>query len=85
MFAWLISFVNSLIKGAGNGLVWCIALLPSSPFSTPAGAPSSVNLGWITWFIDFPTMIAHFSILLSILLGYYLVRIVARWLKVVRE
>ncbi|WP_138756555.1 hypothetical protein [Paenibacillus sinopodophylli] len=85
MFNWVVSFINTVIRSVGAALVWVIALFPTSPFGSPSSPPSSVNLGWITWLIDFPTMIVHLVSLLGIIILYYIVRIAARWLKVVKD
>lgn len=80
-----IDFVNWLLENIGDGLTWVIGILPKSPFSGwKTDAPEGINLGYITWFIPFPTMILHFAALVTVIGIYYLYRVVARWLKVVR-
>jgi hypothetical protein len=85
MAGFFTGFVNWLIKAFGGALIWCLGLFPDTPFSSPNSAPGDVNLGWVTWVLDFPTWIAHFALILSAFAVYYAVRIAARWLKLVRE
>lgn len=79
------NLINYLIKGIGGILSWLLGLFPDSPFLNPNTPPDSVNLGYITWLIDFPTMLVHFIGVCSAILGYYLIRVLARWVKVVRS
>lgn len=76
------SGVNWIIKNLGLLLELIFLLLPSSPFSSPAAAPDSVNLGWVTWLLDFPTWITHMALLLTAFYVYYGIRVLARWAKV---
>lgn len=82
----IITILNYLIAGIGTVLGWIISVFPNSPFqgetSTP---PASINLGWITWFIPFPTMFTHALLLATAVLTYYGIRVLARWIKVVRS
>jgi hypothetical protein len=80
-----IDFLNWVLDGLSEGLTWVMNLLPLSPFSSwRTDPPSEINLGYITWFIPFPTMLVHFSGFLVVLGVYYLYRIIGRWLKLVR-
>lgn len=81
-----IDFFNWIIKGLADSIGWVIDILPDSPTSSFSdnSKPSNVNLGYIVWFIPFPTMLLHFSIILSVIGVYYVYRVIARWLKVVR-
>lgn len=85
MIDFFVELINYLIEGIGIALGWVVSLFPDSPFGEPASPPSSVNLGWITWLIDFPTMIVHATALTGVILIYYAYRVAARWLKVVKE
>lgn len=81
----LIKFVNLLIRGVAEVFGWLLLLFPDTPFPDPEKMPDGgVNLGWITWLLDFPTWILHFALLLTAIATYYGVRMVARWVKVVR-
>jgi hypothetical protein len=81
-----IEFANWLLDGLSEGLTWVISLLPSSPFSNwDTAPPDEIELGYITWFIPFPTMLIHFAGFLVSLSVYYLYRVIARWLKVARS
>lgn len=80
-----IDWANALIADTGSLLSWIVSWFPDTPFLNPLTPPAVVNLGWITWFIDYPTMIRHFSFLLTAIGFYYAVRVVARWLKAVKN
>lgn len=81
-----IEFINWLIEGASESLEWLFGLLPDSPTqSFQNEKPELVTISYITWFIPFPTMLLHFSVILSAIGIYYVYRIIARWLKVVRS
>lgn len=80
-----IDFFNWFIAGLAETLIWVIDLLPNSPISSFSNEiPENMTLGYITWFIPFPTMILHFTVILSCIAIYYVYRVIARWLKVVR-
>lgn len=85
MANFFIRMINYIIAGIGEALTWLLNLLPDSPFSTPAAAPGSINLGYISWLIPFPTMIVHLVALLGAISIYYVVRVAARWIKVARS
>jgi hypothetical protein len=81
-----VDFFNWVLGGLGEGLSWILGLLPRSPFADwQQDPPEEINLGYITWFIPFPTMILHFGTYLVTIGIYYLYRIIARWLKLVRS
>lgn len=81
-----ISFFNWILDGLSSGINWVVALLPHSPVQAWSNSvPSNVTLGYITWFIPFPTMLLHFAILLTAIGLYYVYRVVGRWLKMVRS
>lgn len=74
-----------IITGLSVVLGWVISILPDSPISEfNQATPSNVVLGHITWFIPFPTMLLHFTVILSCIAIYYIYRVIARWLKLVR-
>lgn len=77
---------NWLINGLADGIDWIDLLLPHSPIQSWANSvPQNVVLGYITWFIPYPTMFLHLSILLTAIGLYYVYRVVGRWIKVVRQ
>lgn len=80
----IVDIVNYLISGVGIVLGWLSFLFPKTPFkiSTP---PDSVNLGYITYFLPFPTMFLHAAVLCGAILTYYAIRVLARWIKMVRS
>ncbi|MGG3781577.1 hypothetical protein [Schinkia azotoformans] len=85
MGAFFISLINSLIKGLAVAIGAIFFLFPNSPFGNPAEPPETINLGWITWVLDFPTWLVHLTALTGAIGTYYLVRVAARWLKAVRS
>ena len=81
----IIDIVNYLILGVATVLGWIVSIFPDSPFSEPAAPPSMVNLGWITWLIPYPTMIVHALALTGAITVYYGIRVLARWIKLIRS
>ena len=82
----LIDFFNLVIESIGSAIAWILDLFPLSPFTQlNTDKPEIINLGHITWFIPFPTIIIHFTIFLTAVGFYYMYRVIARWLKVVRS
>jgi len=79
-----IRLLNYCIAGVGSALSWCLALLPESPFGNPASKPSSIDLGYVTWLIPFPTMLSHLAVLIGAITVWYSIRVAARWLKVAK-
>ncbi|MED1744797.1 hypothetical protein [Brevibacillus borstelensis] len=80
-----VELINLCIAGIGAVLTGLIMLFPQSPFSAPAAPPAGVDLGYITWVIDFPTMLTHFGAFLAAVITYYGIRVIARWIKMVRS
>lgn len=78
MGQFFIELLNLIIKGFGVVLQGLIALFPDSPFRTAPTVPGSVNLGYVTWLIDFPTMLGHLALLLAAVITYYAIRVVAQ-------
>jgi low affinity Fe/Cu permease len=81
----IITIINFLITGVGIVLGWIVSIFPDSPFSNPATPPELINLGWITWLLPFPTMIQHTIVLATAVLTYYGIRVLARWVKLVKS
>lgn len=79
------SAFNWLLNCIADSLIWLINLLPDSPFQGSHAVPSSIDLGYVTWAIPFPTMIAHFALLLGAITTYYTLRIALRWVKAARD
>lgn len=77
--------INAVIEALADVIAWILGFLPDSPISKFTNdKPVNVVLGHITWFIPFPTMLLHFSLILTCIGIYYLYRVIARWLKLVR-
>lgn len=84
MADFFVKLINYIIAGVGSAFAWVIGLLPDSPFSSPAGPPGVVDLGYVTWLLPFPTMMAHMLVLLGAIAIYYVIRVAARWIKIAR-
>lgn len=85
LIGYLTDFVNILIDllvTIVNAILW---IFPDSPFASPTTAPDTVNLGYITWVLDFPTWVLHLTLLCTAIILYYGLRILARWIKLVGE
>jgi hypothetical protein len=81
-----IDFVQWFIDGFAESIDWLLGYLPKSPTSSFVNAtPSNLNLGYVTWFLPYPTMILHFTAILAAISIYYVYRVIGRWLKVVRS
>lgn len=85
MANFFIRLINYFIVGVGASFSWVLSLLPNSPFGSPATKPNAIDLGYVTWIIPFPTMISHLAVLIGAILGWYTIRVAARWLKVARD
>lgn len=70
----LISFCISVVE-----------LLPESPFLflEDYGAPLAVNMSYVNWFVDVPSMVNIFTAWLGCVLAWYAYQIVFRWIKVI--
>lgn len=74
------------MDGFADTISWLVDLLPKSPISEFTNSkPNLVVLGHITWFIPFPTMLVHFTAILTAIGAYYIYRVIGRWLKMVRS
>lgn len=81
----VITILNFLIVGIGTVLGWIVSIFPTSPFSKPVATPELINVGWLTWLLPFPTMIQHTLLLATAVLAYYGIRVLARWIKLVKS
>lgn len=84
MANFFVKLINYFISGVGAAFSWLISLLPDTPFKAET-VPGSVDLGYVTYVIPFPTMISHLALLLAAITIYYVIRVAARWLKVARD
>lgn len=85
MADFFVKLINYLIAGVGAALTWALALFPQTPFQEPVKPPDIIDLGYITWLLDFPTWLKHLSLLLIAIGGWYTIRVVARWIKLARD
>lgn len=84
----IIDAINFVIAAVGGAIGWVFGFLPDSPvkdFGSHNPPNSLVVLGYINFFIPFPRMILHFTLILSCIAIYYVYRVILRWLKVVRS
>ncbi|MDA2141822.1 hypothetical protein PDN64_27690 [Bacillus cereus group sp. Bc256] len=85
MADFIVGMINVIIKAVGGVIGWIFELFPDSPFSRPKTPPDAINLSWFTWIFDFPTWIVHLTLLCAAVATYYIIRVLARWIKVVRS
>ena len=75
---WLIDAIHFIIGGA-------LEILPDSPFLA-----MNNNIAWdgfgryLGYFFDIPTMTLHFSLFVTAIGSYYVVRAILRWLKAIQ-
>lgn len=81
----LIEIINYLIAGVGTVLGWLLSLFPDSPFKSNFDVPPNVTLSYIAWLIPFNQMFLHFILILEAILSFYLIRVLGRWIKIVRD
>lgn len=81
----IVMIFNFLIKGVGIVLSWIALLFPDTPFKEPLSPPDAVNLSHIAWFIPYTDMILHAGLLCTAIITYYSIRVLARWIKMVRN
>lgn len=80
-----VDFFNWILDGCAEGIIWLVEFLPKSPTQSFSNEkPEMVTLSYISWFIPFPTLLLHFTAILTAIGVYYIYRIIGRWLKVVR-
>lgn len=80
----IIAIINFLLVGVGEILNLVARLFPDSPFLDPLQPPAIVNLAYVNWFLPFPQMLAHALLITSAIAVYYGIRVLARWIKLVR-
>lgn len=85
MANFFIRIINYVISACGSALLWMLDILPDTPFQDPNNVPPTLDLGYITWIIPFPTMILHLTLLLSAIGSYYTLRVIMRWIKMSRS
>lgn len=65
---------------------YILALFPKSPFKTYIdNFDSGINLGWLAWFFPVKEALSIISVWLTAVSLYYLVSIVARWVKIIGD
>ena len=76
------NIVNLVTKLAN----YILALFPKSPFKTYIdNFDADINLGWLAWFFPIKEVLAIISVWLTAVSLYYLVSIVARWVKIIGD
>lgn len=76
---------DSLSEALVSFCITVIEFLPESPFTflDEFYAPAVVNMGYVNWFIDVPTIGVIFTSWLGCVLAWYAYQIVLRWIKVI--
>lgn len=81
----IITIFNYLIAGVGIVISFLLSIFPNSPFAEPMQPPELVNLSYIAWFIPYVQMVQHAILLCTAIIVYYGIRVLARWIKMVRS
>lgn len=81
----IVDVLNALIASVGRIIGTLLAIFPDSPFQSPAEKPDNVHLDMLNWLIPFQSMMVHLTYLAGAISVYYIVRIAARWAKMVRS
>ena len=79
--------VNWLLDQLGAGISWVLNLLPLSPFRNLGidNTGQQTVIGWLNYFVPIADMLALFAAFTVILLAYYALQVVMRWVKVVGD
>lgn len=83
---WFNDILLWLLEQANKGMTLVLSLLPDSPFlDFQYNIPENLNSIMHLFFWVFPAheIIVHYAAILSILLIYYVLRIVMNWLKMI--
>lgn len=64
-----------------------LSLLPRSPFAEFIASwnPESQYIGWLNWFLPVGTLLTITAVWLGAVTTFYLISIVARWIKVIGD
>lgn len=64
-----------------------LSLLPKSPFTDfiASWSPGSQYIGWLNWFLPVGTLLTITGVWLAAVTAFYLISIVARWIKVIGD
>lgn len=81
----ILQVINWVILGLGVVLGWLIEIFPDSPWAEPSQPPEGVILSNIAWVIPYGAMVQHLLLICTAVLAYYLIRVLARWIKLVRS
>lgn len=85
MAAWLVDFLNFLIRGLGVALQALLQYLPDSPFQAIFYSNTYLSnfLGFINYFVPIQVFSTILSTWLGCIAAYYLVVTVLRWVKTI--
>lgn len=76
----MIEILNAIINGLGTILQGLLSILPNSPFVTIEGIDNTW-LQAINWLLPVSVMIAHLEAFTAVVVTWYGIRIVMRWIK----
>lgn len=83
----LVKFVNMLsenvLQHVINAIAWVIGLLPSLPFAFPEVPWGDFGKS-VGYFIPIGTIIQHFVMMLALVVIWYGVEYVMRWIKMIK-
>lgn len=78
------SFYEGIVNLVTKLLVYVTSLLPRSPFAAFIESFETPSyMGWLNWLIPVPTLLQITLLWLGAISAYYLISIVARWIKVI--
>jgi hypothetical protein len=75
----LVEMINALIVAIAALAEFLLALLPSFP--DPPSEPASGIVGWLLWMVPLGTMLALFTVLVSLWVGFLGVKMALKWVK----
>lgn len=80
LYEGIVNTVTTLLKSV-------LLLLPRSPFADFIASwnPNSQYIGWLNWFLPVGTLLSITAVWLGAVTAFYLVSIVARWIKVIGD
>lgn len=83
----VVDIVNWLLDQIAAGIGFVLNLLPDSPFLGLGLDKTgySTVIGWVNYFVPVAEMVAVLASVLGILLAYYAIQVVMRWVKVIGD
>jgi hypothetical protein len=75
----LVELINALIIAIAALAEFLLSLLPAFP--DPPSEPASGIVGWLLWMVPLGTMLALFTLLVSLWIGFLGVKVALKWVK----